>query len=75
MFWFSTPALMKEWQDRSLTHILHGKVFKTNCFAFVSSNVLSWCFLVIIYRLSNHFSVKIFRTNKNLIISFLWAYF
>lgn len=25
LFWFSTPALMKEWQDRVLTHILYGK--------------------------------------------------
>ena len=27
LFWFSTPALMKEWQDRVLTHILYGKEF------------------------------------------------
>ncbi|MDL0080787.1 NAD(P)H-dependent oxidoreductase [Helicobacter zhangjianzhongii] len=25
LFWFSTPALMKEWQDRVLTHILYGE--------------------------------------------------
>lgn len=25
LFWFSTPSLMKEWQDRVLTHILYGK--------------------------------------------------
>lgn len=25
LFWFSTPALMKEWQDRVLTHIVYGK--------------------------------------------------
>lgn len=24
LFWFSTPSLMKEWQDRVLTHILYG---------------------------------------------------
>lgn len=24
LFWFSTPALMKEWQDRVLTKILYG---------------------------------------------------
>ena len=25
LFWFSTPSLMKEWQDRILSHILHSK--------------------------------------------------
>lgn len=25
LFWFSTPAIMKEWQDKILTHILYGK--------------------------------------------------
>lgn len=24
LFWFSTPAIMKEWQDRVLTNILYG---------------------------------------------------
>lgn len=24
LFWFSTPSLMKEWQDRVLTHIIYG---------------------------------------------------
>lgn len=24
LFWFSTPSLMKEWQDRVLTHIVYG---------------------------------------------------
>nr|WP_281651685.1 hypothetical protein [Helicobacter bilis] len=24
MFWFSAPALMKEWQDRALTHICNS---------------------------------------------------
>ncbi|HEE9583969.1 TPA: NAD(P)H-dependent oxidoreductase, partial [Campylobacter coli] len=25
LFWFSTPALLKEWQDRVLTAILYGE--------------------------------------------------
>lgn len=25
LFWFSTPSLMKEWQDRVLTYIIYGK--------------------------------------------------
>ena len=24
LFWFSTPAIMKEWQDKILTHIHHS---------------------------------------------------